>query len=223
MQELDDEYGVIKWQIFHLSQALTRAKRMEKHRAEWFEELYESIVYPSVNLDYNNPVMHSAKVDNQAIRIIGLKERYDKKVQQEYEKHLRWKDLLAWAGESDKHLLIRYFQKKKYLEPHIVLSLLTRLHERIEHEEFMMEMEGNERAKEEFKIHRKDFADKYAERVPLDGMNKKQYLVNGEFVYMTPEEYEAEKVRSREESNRKMEMFMESIRERRKLEEVYEG
>ena len=213
-----DKHDIIRWQIFHLSQALTRAKRMEKHRADWFASLYDSIVYPSVNLDYNNPVMHSAKVDNQAIRIIGLKERYDKKMQQEYEKHLRWKDLLAWAGESDKHLLIRYFQKKKYLEPHIVLSLLKRLEERVEHEEFMMDMEGNERAMEEFKEHRKDFHDKYMSKVPLDGADKKQYLVNGKFVYMTPEEYEAEKVRSREESNRKMEEMMEDIRERRELE-----
>lgn len=221
MQHNTDDRGVLKWQLFHLAQSFTRAKRMEKHRSEWFESLYESIVYPSVNLDYNNPVMHSAKVDNQAIRIIGLKERYDKKMQQEYEKHLRWKDLLAWAGESDKHLLIRYFQKKKYLEPHIVLSLLKRLEERIEHEEFMMDMEGNERAKEEFKIHRKDFHDKYMSKVPLDGSGKQQYLVNGKFVYMTPEEYEVDKVKRREESDRKMKELTEGIRERRAIEAQY--
>ncbi|MCM3637734.1 hypothetical protein M3152_08365 [Sporosarcina luteola] len=191
MQHDTDGYGLVKWQVFHLAQALTRAKRMEKLRSEFFEELYESIVYPSVNLDYNNPVMHSAKVDNQAIRIIEAKERYDKKVQQEYEKHFRWNDLLAWAREKDRPIMIRYFQKKKYVEPRIIFGILVRLQKRIEHEEFMMDMESNERAREAFKIHRKDFMDKYKVKVLLDHTDVQSYLINGRFVKLTPEEYQA--------------------------------
>ncbi|MBD7985319.1 hypothetical protein H9649_12035 [Sporosarcina sp. Sa2YVA2] len=210
-----DDYGDLKWQLFHLSQALTRAKRMEKYRADFFEELYESIVYPSVNLDYNNPVMHSAKVDIQAIRIIQLKERYDKKIQQEYEKHLRWKDLLAWAIETDEHLLIRYFQKRDYLEPTIVMRLLRRLEVRIHDEEFTLEKERDDLAKETYKIHRKDFHDKYAVKIPLDHVDKQQYLINGQFVYMTPEEYAEDKVNRKAASDERMKNFMADIKRRR--------
>lgn len=189
--EMNERYGLLKWQISHIAHGLTRAKRLEKHRADFFEELYESIVYPSANLDYNNPSTHSAKVDNQAIRIIELKERYDKKVQKEYEKHFRWKDLLTIAQEKDRYIMVRYFQKKKYVEPHIIMGLLDRLEECIEHEEFMLEKEKEEQAKEAYKSHRNDFFDKYRVKPLIDNSDKQMYLIGGRSVYMTTEEYQA--------------------------------
>lgn len=190
MQKEQDDYGMMKWQLSHLANALTRAKRLEKKRKDFHEELYETIIYPSMRTDeLFRPRTMSAATDVQAIRIIELKERYDKKVQQEYEKHFRWKDLLAWAGKRDSIILIRYFQKKKHIKPEIILRLLNRLEERIADEEFVLGVELDELAQEEFKNHRNDFIDKYRiAPVPVETV-KQQYLINGQFVQMTPEEY----------------------------------
>ena len=72
-----------KWQLHYLSQSLTRAKRLEKQREEVYEELYKTITYPAMRLDSTIEGLQSHATDAQAIRIIDLQRRYDKRIQRE--------------------------------------------------------------------------------------------------------------------------------------------
>lgn len=179
-----------KWQLSHLAQSLTRAKRLEKHRGMYFKEIYETIIYSSARFDDGYTRHLSSATDIQAIRIIELKERYDKRVQQEYDRHVQWCELLEWANERDRLIMIRYFQKKKYVDPKVITRLLYRIEKRLNEEYRRIEMERNELAKEKYKEYRSDNIDKFIVTPSPDRMNKQQYLINGRFVYMTEEEYQ---------------------------------
>lgn len=141
-----------EWQLFHLAQALTRAKRLEKHREDFYEELYESILYPTVHYDKEfTGNMGNPSVDTQAIKIIEAKERYNRKIQREYDRHVRWRELLEWASDKDRLIMIRYFEKKKSVQPKIIIQLLSRIEEYLEKEEKRIERERSENAIAEFK------------------------------------------------------------------------
>lgn len=139
----------VAWQLEHIAQALTRAKRLEALRASFHKELYECICYPSVNLDYLSVNKLSTATDSQAIRIIEAKERYDKKIHMEYERYIRWQSLLQMASEHDKKILFSYFQKKKYIRPAVINQLLSRLRKKVEAEEMQIAKERSERAAQE--------------------------------------------------------------------------
>lgn len=145
--------NITEWQLYFLAESLTRAKRLEKQREEFHEELYETIIYPSVQLDQSLERVHSHATDSQAIRIVEAKERYDRKIQREYERFLRWQDLLTWVEPQEKILLVRYFQKKKFVQPKIISRLLSKIEKRLEEEEKQIEQERTKQSIEDFKIY----------------------------------------------------------------------
>lgn len=185
--------NINEWQLFHLAEALTRAVRLEKHREEFHEELYESILYPTVHYDREfTGNMGSPAVDTQAIRIIELKERYDQKIQGEYDRHVRWRQLLEWADDNDRLIMIRYFEKKKSVQPLIINRLLSRIEKRIDAEERRIEKERTTKATTDFRIYQEatsSFRKTIEPSESVGDQDKQQYLVDGQFVYMRPEEY----------------------------------
>lgn len=182
--------GMTEWQLFHLAQALTRAKRLEKHREEFHEELYECIVYPSVQLDWLEQSVNAA-TDAQALKIINMKERYDRKIQREYTRYIRWQDLLSWVSDHDKEILVRYFQKKKHVHYKIINRILTSIESKLNEEERRFEYEQDQEAQAEFKAYMKNKrAFKKVTSSPVKEA-KRNYLIDGQFVSLTEEEYAA--------------------------------
>lgn len=180
---------VNKWQLFYLAQSLTRAKQLEKHREEWFESLYETIIYPSAQLDPMLERGSNPSTEAQAIRIIDLKERYDGKVQREYDRHVRWNRLLEWVNDNDRIILIRYFQKKKSVHPKIINRILTSIERKLDAEEKRIEGERDKEAQKDFQAfmqNKRTF--KKVIPSPVEE-TKRKYLIGGKFVYMTEEEY----------------------------------
>lgn len=202
-----DRHNITKWQIFHLSQALTRAKRLEKYREEFHEELYESILYPTVHYDKEfTGNMGSPAVDIQAIRVIELKERYDRRIQREYDRHARWKRLLEWLDNNDKHIMIRYFEKKKSVQPKIINRLLSKIEKRLDQEEKCIEHERMEQSTAEYRVYQELTRAFRKTRAPTNSVeheDKQQYIINGRFVYMTEQEH-ADHLLQEKESKRKM-------------------
>ena len=194
--------NVTEWQLFHLAKALTRAKRLEKQRADFHEELYETIICSSVSLDELNPQMMSSATDTQAIRIIEAKERYDRLIQSEYDRHVRWRQLLEWVGDNDRLIMIRYFEKKKSVQPKIINRLLSKIEKRLDQQEKRTEQERTEKSTADFRAYQEATKAFRKVREPTEELeDKQQYLINGRFVYMTPEEYETyakEKANERE-------------------------
>lgn len=178
-----------EWQLFHLAQALTRAKKLERNRAEYFQSLYSRIIYPCFNLDYLNPRPGSAAPDTQAIKLIKSQKRYDRKIRKEYERHVRWRAILEWTSESDKHIMIRYFQKKKYVNPKTINRILTEVEQLLEGQEKEIEVQRDEQAKQDYMEYMKNKV-KHSRPVEELQSDKEKYLINGEFVYLTKEEYE---------------------------------
>ncbi|WP_438316537.1 hypothetical protein [Sporosarcina sp. FA9] len=183
--------NIDEWQLFHLAQALTRAKRLEKLRIDFHEELYSCIIYPSVQLDQLEVRGNNPATDSQAIRIIEAKERYERKIHKEYDRSVRWKELLKWVDGNDKLIMIRYFEKKKSVRPEIISRLLSQIEKHLDLEERRFEQQRTEQSTTDFKKYQEQtqsFRKPIATTVGEE-FDKIQYLISGQFIYMTPEEY----------------------------------
>lgn len=131
------------WWLSYLARAYTRAKRLEKLRESFHVDLYECVQVPSIPLDpIHRPNNGNPATDAQAFRIIAKKERYERKIEKEYQLHETWKKILQeYATKKEEIILIRYFQKRKSIKPDIISSILdgmdsqlTLLEQQIEHE-----------------------------------------------------------------------------------------
>lgn len=189
--------NITEWQLFHIAQAVTRAKRLEKHRTDFHEELYECIVYPTVHYDMEfMGIGQSPATDIQAIKINEAKERYGRKIQKEYDRYVRWEELLNWVDEREQHILIRYFQKKKYIQPKIINRLLSKVEQKLAEQEKRIEQERTAQSIADFRAYQEVTKSFRKAKYPVEESdNRQQYLIKGRFVYMTPEEYEAQELK----------------------------
>ncbi|MBE1557003.1 hypothetical protein [Sporosarcina limicola] len=144
--------GLNEWQLSHLSQALTRAKRLEKQRADFHQELYDTVLYPTVHYDKEFTGNGGSPVtDIQAIKIIEAKERYERLIQKEYKAHRRWESVLEWIDERDRPITIRYFAKGKRVQLKIIGRLLQQITKQLEREEQHTERQRNEQSTADYK------------------------------------------------------------------------
>lgn len=181
-----------EWQLSLLAKALTRMRRLEKLRSDFHEELYSCIIYPSVQLDQTLERKHSHATDSQAIRIIEAKERYERLIHKEYERHVRWRTLLEWLNENDQIIMIRYFEKKKTVQPKIMSRLLSKIEQRLELEERRIEQERTDKATVDYELYQQQTQAFRKVHIPVDdGQARKQYLIDGSFIRLTAEEYQA--------------------------------
>lgn len=176
--------NITAWQLKHLAQALTRAKRLEALRASFHQELYECISYPTTNFDPLNPKGIKTDTESQAIRIIEAKERYDRQIMNEYDRYFRWQSMLDWVTGDDRIILIRYFQKKKYVRPKRIKLLLHRIKRKLEAEERQIEKARTELAKEEYAEYARVKAEK---RLPKQ---KLSIFEDGKWLLIDPDEYQ---------------------------------
>ncbi|WP_203332633.1 hypothetical protein [Planococcus beigongshangi] len=181
---MDNEtLNIEAWQLKYLAQALTRGKRLEVLRAKFHEELYECISYSTTNFDPLNPKGIKTATDSQAIRIIEAKERYDRMIMNEYDRHFRWQLLLDWLTDHDRTIMVRYFQKKKFVRPELIASLLHRISKRLAEEERHIEKVRTDQAKEEYAEYAKATAEK---RMPK---RKLSVFEDGKWILIDPDEY----------------------------------
>lgn len=178
-----------KWQMFYLSQSLTRARRLEKQREDYYEEIYNTITYSAMRLDESLEGIQSHATDAQAIRLIEMQERHDRRIRREYARYVRWQGILEWVDENERIILIRYFQKKKHVQPKIIRRILDRIDKRLQAQEKQIEKELDAKAQERFnKLDKHNNKNKVVQQAAEDE-GKRRYLINGEFILMTGEEY----------------------------------
>lgn len=185
--------NITAWQLKHLAQALTRAKRLEALRTSFHKELYECISYSTTNFDPLNPKGIKTATDSQAIAIIEAKERYDRLIMNEYDRYFRWKLMLDWVNETDRIILVRYFQKKKYMRPERIKSLLNRIKEKVNVEERYLEKVRTDQSKEAYEEFLKVKAEK---RLPK---RKLSIFEDGKWILVDPDEYQMLQWRKRNE------------------------
>lgn len=174
-----------EWELKHLASSYTRARRLENGRAAFHTELYESITYPSVQLDPLNVSGNNPNTDAQAIRIIETKERYESLIQTEYNRFIRWQHLLDQLETGERMIAVRYFQKKKHVEPHLISRLLHKFDNKMQREENLISKERDEQAKEIYSEYQKKTA--AFRTVPIATMS---YLLDGEFKELSESQYE---------------------------------
>lgn len=178
-----------KWQMFYLSQSLTRARRLEKQREDYYEEIYNTITYSAMRLDESLEGIQSHATDAQAIRLIEMQERHDRRIRREYARYVRWQGILEWVDENERIILIRYFQKKKHVQPKIIRRILDRIDKRLQAQEKQIEKELDAKAQDRFnKLDKHNNKNKVVQQAAEDE-GKRRYLINGEFILMTEEEY----------------------------------
>lgn len=182
--------NLVTWDLFFIANAYTRAKHLEKNRSCFHKKLYEAIIIPAIRYGDEYEPGRNPSTDNQAIRIIELKERYERKIQKEYERFNCWENFLNnIENEKDRFILIRYFQKNKFVDHTVIESLLERLRGEYQKMSVQIVQKRNIKAREELKEISKDFPK--SPFIPLVNENegKHEYLVAGQFVYMTEKEY----------------------------------
>jgi len=181
-----------KWQLFHLAAALTRAKRLEAQREAFHEELYDCIVYSRVH--YDREITGggvSPATDVQAIKIIESKERYERLIQNEYDRSVRWRVILSGLKGNDRLVAIRYFEKKKFVQPSIINRLVRKMGNQIEREERTIEKERNVHAAEAYTAYQ-DRTEAFRVTLPPT----KSYLISGDFKKLSESQYEEYKRRT---------------------------
>lgn len=182
--------NLVAWDLSFIANAYTRAKRLEVNRSCFHKELYEAIIIPAIRYGDDYVPGRNPSTDAQAIRIIELKERYERKIEKEYERFNCWENFLNNVkSDKDRFILIRYFQKNKFVGEMVIESLLERLCEEYQNMNVQIVQNRNIKAREELKVILSDFPK--STFIPLENEHegKKEYLIAGEFLYFTDQEY----------------------------------
>lgn len=141
------------WWLGYLAKASRRANRLERERVDFHADLYECIRYSSVPFDPLNPPRGSTATEAQAIRIIELKDRYEKKILKEYQLCTVWDSILSECKtEQERQLLNRYFINGERKDEEQINELLLELYKPIARLEEQIERERNERSTEECRV-----------------------------------------------------------------------
>lgn len=138
------------WWLSYLARAYTRAKRLEKLRESFHADLYECVQVPSMPLDpIHRPNNGNPATNAQAFRIIAKKERYERKIEKEYQLHETWKKILQeYATKKEEIILIRYFQKRRSIKTDIIASILEGMDRQLTLLEQQIERERAKKARE---------------------------------------------------------------------------
>lgn len=195
-ESVEETISLVAWQLFYISEALTRAKKLEALRQSFQQELYLCIIPSSASLDPLNPSMISSATDTQAIRIVEAKDRYDRRILKEYDNHVRWKQLLNFASESDRIILVYYFQKKRSFRPEIISDLLHRIKDRVSEEDDQLENLRSEKALKEYRKIRSLQNRIYKKKRMV------QFYEDGAWLAMYPEQYREHQQKKAEERKR---------------------
>lgn len=207
----------ITWRLGYLAKAYTRARRLVELREEFHHELYEAIVIPGIQYGDERQHNRNPNTDAQAIRIIEMKERYEKKIKKEFRLARTWMTIISeWVTERERYVLIRYFQKEKPMDPEIIQPIIRKIKRKLAVLESKIVEERNKQAMDEFKEFREKNNDLFASEsvdIPHEPTKKHHVLLNGRFVYMTDDEF-TEHERKEKEHQQEIEIFRNQILEK---------
>lgn len=199
----------VMWRLSYFAKALTRAKRLESLRKEFHQELYDAIILPSVRYADDYQKGRNPNTDAQAIRIIESKERYERKIQKEYQLADIWQMILAeWVNEIERLLLIRYFKKEKPVSYSVIRKIIKRIKPKLDALEIKTLGERNQQAQGEFEEFRRLNDDLFVSKTKPsfleDSTKKHPVLVDGRFVFLTDGEFERHQNKDKEMLHQEM-------------------
>lgn len=189
--EEEENRRITMYELAKNAQAKNEANRMKQNRADYFEILYEDIRFYSVRLDPFRKGSGNPAVDYQALEIIDAKAAYDKRIIKLDERHSRWRGFLHNFNKQESDLLRRYFEDGDPIPYETIKRLLYKAGSMFESFEEARGKARDDETKEEFSEYRKQFPERFKTySTPIQGDESKQrYLINGQFVSMTPDDY----------------------------------
>lgn len=191
MSTADEDACFTMWELRSGAKALERANRLIDEREYYFESLYDDIRYFAVRYEDAPTLGSNPSVEYQACKIIDTKRAYNKRIEGLRDQYGRWREFLHTFDKRDAELLQRYFEDDDPIPNETIQRLLFKAKRKMERVEKDREKELNAQAMEEHKKFRQQNVDKFKAVTPPDNTNKKHVLVDGQFHYMTDEEYEA--------------------------------
>ncbi|RSK30961.1 hypothetical protein [Bhargavaea beijingensis] len=147
-------HGPAAWRLRYIAGAYTRARRLEAMREAFHRELYASIITPVALYGHDAYRANSARPDNQALRIIEAKERFEREVQKEYKLANEWDELLSLVDQEDKQLIDLHFRKGKHISRQARLRILTKYKDLMQKKEQETEQARDAEAMQAFKAQR---------------------------------------------------------------------
>ncbi|WP_172373535.1 hypothetical protein [Sporosarcina jiandibaonis] len=192
--EAEENRRITMYELAKNAQAKNEANQMKKDRASYFESLYEDIRYYSVRIDPFREGSGNPAVDYQAMEIIDAKIAYDKRIMKLNERYARWRGFLHKFNKQESDLLRRYFENGDPISYETIRRLLFKAGRILESSEEARGKAMDQETMEEYREYQKQFPERFkifSTQLPLQNdESKQQYLINGQFVYMSPEEYE---------------------------------
>lgn len=191
--EEEENRRITMYELAKNAQAKSEAERMKQERANYFESLYEDVRYYSVRLDLFTEGSGSPAVDHQALEIIDAKMAYDKRIIKLNERYSRWRGFIQMFDKNESELLRRYFEDGDKIPYETIRRLLFKAGRMLESYEEARGKAMDHETMEDFKRYRKQFPERfkiYATPFRLEVYESKHpYIIDGQLVYMSPEEY----------------------------------
>lgn len=182
------EQSLVTWELHQSATALQEAEKLMQNREFYFEMLYEDVRYFAYSYDVEPTAGENPSVEYQALKIIDSKRVYNKRIEKLKDKFIRWRAFLKHFSKSEADLLQRYFEEGDSIPRETIDRLLIKVKRVLIASENAREKVLDDVAKEEYREYRKRNQEKLRAKLPVN-VGKKQYLINGRFIYMSEEEY----------------------------------
>ncbi|PID20167.1 hypothetical protein CSV61_16085 [Sporosarcina sp. P3] len=181
------------YELQQMAQAEQEAERLIEQRQEYFDSLYDDVrigFMPFDLLTGDRP--GSANTESQALEIIDNKASYDSHIKKLQARYRRWKKLLKQFSEKETILFVQYFERGENVPHEKIEKLLDRI---LPHVEASNEEEGtirDKRAAEETRAIRRLHSND-RRLINQEQTTGKLFLINGQLIEATEEEYQAYK------------------------------
>ncbi|MGE7667384.1 hypothetical protein ACQKMN_16920 [Ureibacillus composti] len=190
--EEEERDRVLMYDLFQGAQALRLAEKLERERDQYCEELYQ-FSYGVCSYD-SEGAPYLTKTDSIVFQIIDLKDSYDKRIKKLKKRYNAFRSLLSTLTEEDSQILRDYFERGRKVEYEFLRACIGRVRKPIESyqktQEKQLDAEAMDAFKEQRRLKRENDIKEQQEEQKQLSIGKKHCLINGEFVYLTEEEYE---------------------------------
>lgn len=184
MQE--DGRTLTLWELQDSASSMKKALKLERERASYFQSLYDDIRYYAYR--YCDPVDsngESPSVEYQALEILDAKNSYNRRIEKNKEKYVRWTVFLQMVSPKTADILKRRIELRERVEEtafRLAMKEGSKVWEKLEY--------GRGRSlDDEAKDHLKYLGENFPELFRKSRV-KHNYEIDGKMVLMTTSEYE---------------------------------
>lgn len=196
--EEEENRRILMTDLYLGASSLQLAKKMEAEREDYFISLYSFSYGVS---QHEEDSFYLAKTDSIALQIIEKKEIYDKRIAKLKEKYHLYRNFLNEFEKGDVYLIRSYFEFNEKVDYKVLRECFDRMYFKLlgleEKQDNLLELRAVEEyrqfadSKRSIQSVKKESDSQQVTPIANENEGKHEYLIAGEFVYLTEKEYNA--------------------------------